>query len=172
MSSPIIKHAVYSVIILLVQVLILNNLNFGGFINPFLYLAILLIMPMDVQNWIIVPVGFVVGIIIDSFLNTVGVHASAAVLLAYTRPYLLRYLAPREGYEAGSQPVPSQFGALWFFKYITLAVLMHHLYLFFIEAFTFQGIFLTLWRAVISTVFTVAIIMLVQFFSDPGKKRS
>src|SRR5690554_6639252 len=93
------KYALSLIAIVLVQVMILNNINLGGFINPYLYVLFILILPIDIPNWFLIFIAFLMGILMDVFLNTVGMHASATVFLGFMRPLYLRYLAPREGYE-------------------------------------------------------------------------
>jgi hypothetical protein len=107
----------------------------------------------------------------DLFLNSAGMHAAASVFIAFLRPFLLRYLAPRDGYEPDSLPTPSYFGFLWFLKYSTITVFAHHLFLFIIEAFTFANFFVTLWKTTISTLFTLFIIMIVTLFGYKKEKR-
>lgn len=170
MINTIGKYIFHFIVIILIQVLILNNLNLSGYINPFLYVIVLLTLPVEMPGWLLLLAGMVTGLIIDAFLNTIGVHASAGVFLAFLRPYFLRYLAPREGYEPGSLPTPSHFGFVWFFKYVLLAVFAHHLFLFLIEVFTFDAILRTIWKTIVSTIFTVGFIMIAQLFSGSKKK--
>jgi len=165
------RYILSYIAIILVQVLILNNLNLGGYINPWLYILFILILPVETPKWLLLIFGFITGLIIDSFLNTIGMHASATVLLAFLRPLFLRFLAPRDGYDPGSLPVPSHFGFAWFLKYAIVSVFTHHLFLFIVEAFTFEHFFVTLWKTILSSIATLLIIMLAQLFSSREKRR-
>lgn len=158
--------------LLLIQVLILNNLNLGGYINPYLYILFLLILPVAIPGWLLLFLGFFLGLIIDVFLNTPGIHASATVFLAFMRPFFLRYIAPRDGYEPGSLPIPAHFGFIWFFRYAVLGVLSHHFFYFLVEAFTFKDLFSTLWRVILSSVFTLLFIMIAQLFGQTKIRRN
>jgi rod shape-determining protein MreD len=157
--------------IFLVQILVLNNLNLGGYINPWLYVLFLLILPVEIPNWLLLVLAFVTGLLMDTFLNTIGLHASATVFLAFLRPFLLRIFSPRDGYEPGSLPVPSHFGLGWFLKYTLLAVLAHHLFLFVVEAFSFESFGATLWKTILSTLVTLVVIMIAQLFSSRERRR-
>lgn len=165
------RYLLNFIAIILVQVLVLNNLNLGGHINPWLYVLFILILPVEIPNWLLLVFGFVTGLIMDAFLNTIGMHASATVFLAFLRPLFLRFLAPRDGYETGSLPIPSNFGFAWFLKYAIVSVMAHHLFLFIIEAFTFEHIFVTLWKSILSSVVTIVVIMIAQLFSSREKRR-
>ncbi len=165
------RYLLSFIAIILVQVLILNNLNLGGYINPWLYVLFILILPVETPKWLLLVFGFITGLIMDAFLNTIGMHASATVFLAFLRPLFLRFLAPRDGYEPGSLPVPSHFGFGWFLKYAIVSVTTHHLFLFIVEAFTFEHFFVTLWKSILSSLVTLMVIMIAQLFSSREKRR-
>lgn len=165
------RYLISFIAILLVQVLVLNNLNLGGYINPWLYVLFILILPVETPNWLLLVFGFVTGLIMDAFLNTIGMHASATVFLAFLRPLFLRFLAPRDGFEPGSLPVPSHFGFAWFLKYAIVSVAAHHLFLFIVEAFTLENFFVTLWKTILSSLATLLVIMIAQLFSSREKRR-
>ncbi|ASB48847.1 rod shape-determining protein MreD [Alkalitalea saponilacus] len=166
------KYLINFLVIVFIQVLILNNLNLGGYINPWLYLLFILILPVEIPDWMLLLIGFLTGLLMDMFLNTIGMHASATVFLAFIRPFLLRFFAPRDGYEPGSLPIPSHFGVGWFLKYVSLTVVAHHIFLFYVEVFNFDTPLLTLWKAIVSSVFTIAFIMVAQMFGAMKSSRS
>jgi len=89
-------------------------------------------------------------------------HAFACVLVAYIRPFLLKVIAPREGYDAGTTPGVKYFGLDWFMRYAVIIVFTHHFALFFIETFKFHEFFSTLFRVILSSIFTLIIILLSQ----------
>ncbi len=165
------RYLLSFIAIVLVQVLVLNNLNLGGYVNPWLYVLFILILPVETPKWLLLVFGFITGLIMDAFLNTIGMHASATVFLAFLRPIFLRFLAPRDGYEPGSLPVPSHFGFGWFLKYALVSVTTHHLFLFIVEAFTFENFFVTLWKSILSSLVTIMVIMIAQLFSSREKRR-
>lgn len=151
------------VFLVLLQVLILNNIQFSGFVNPYFYVLFILLMPFETPNWILLVIAFLLGLSIDLFANTIGMHASATVLMAFIRPYILRIFAPRDNYEVGTFPRVYYYGFSWFLKYSLILVLVHHIFLFFIEVFRFSDIMMTLSRTLLSSLFTLILIMLSQF---------
>jgi rod shape-determining protein MreD len=152
------------VFLVLLQVLVLNNILFLGWINPFIYILFILLIPFETPGWLLLLTAFGLGISIDSFSNTPGLHTSATVAMAYLRPYVLRLIAPREGYEPGTFPRMHYFGFGWFLKYSAILVLAHHIILFSVEAFTWVDFHFTLFRAAVSAVFSTILIMISQFF--------
>lgn len=148
--------------------MVLNNIQFSGFINPFVYIVFIMMLPVKIPGPLLLIIAFFTGLLIDMFSNTMGMHAAACVFMAYTRPTVLRYLAPREGYEAESIPSVRVQGFTWFLIYASILTLIHHLVLFYIEVFRFSEFFTTLFRVVLSSVATIIAIMISQYlFGKP-----
>ena len=152
------------IFVIILQVFVLNNIDLGQYINPYFYVIFILLLPFETPRWILLISGFALGISLDLFSQTPGMHASATVFVAFMRPYVLSLIAPRENYELGTLPRIYYYGFGWFFKYTIILVLLHHIFLFYVEAFTFQDFFQTLGRALMSSVFTIVLIVLSQFF--------
>lgn len=150
--------------LVLLQALVLNNVAFNGFINPYLYVLFILMLPFETPKWLTLVSGFILGFTIDIFTNTLGMHLSASIFLAYSREYVLRLISPREGYDATSSPTISDMGIAWFVTYCSILVLLHHIFLFFVEAFRFTEFFTILWRAILSSFFTLLLIFIGQLF--------
>jgi rod shape-determining protein MreD len=156
------KHVGNFFFLLLLQVLILNHVDFSGFINGYLYVLFILLLPFETPKWLLLVAAFVMGFSVDIFCQTLGVHAFATVTMAFIRPYLLSILAPRDGYEAGSQPNVNSFGFEWFLRYAIIMVFAHHFVLFYTETFKFHQFFSTLLRVILSSIFTLVLIVLSQ----------
>ncbi|RLD62362.1 MAG: rod shape-determining protein MreD [Bacteroidetes bacterium] len=150
-------------ILVILQVILFNNIQFSGYINPYFYIIFILLLPFETPKWILMLSSFLLGLSIDIFSNTIGMHASACVFIAFLRPHILQYIAPREGYEASSLPRIHYYGFSWFLKYSTILILAHHIFLFYIEVYTFSGFFYTLSRALLSSIFTIILIVFSQY---------
>jgi len=151
------------IVLVLIQVLILNNIEFSGYINPFLYVLFILLLPFETPAWLLLVSGFVLGLTVDLFMNTPGLHAAATVLMAFVRPFVLRIFAPRDGYEPGTFPRIFYYGVSWFFKYSALLIVIHHFFLFYLEVFRFTDFFSTFSRVILSSVFSIILVVLSQF---------
>ncbi|MEA3446683.1 MAG: rod shape-determining protein MreD [Bacteroidota bacterium] len=152
------------IILVLLQVLLLDNINLMGSVNPYFYVLFVLLIPFETPGWLLLLTSFVLGITIDSFRDTLGLHTFATVAVAYLRPYVLQLISPRDGYEPGTFPRMYYYGFAWFLKYTTILVVIHHFILFFIEAFSFYDSMNTLVNAVFSSLFTITLILISQFF--------
>lgn len=150
--------------LVLVQVLIFNNIEIGGYLTPYIYIIFIILLPFETPRWIALMLGFFLGFSIDIFTDTMGMHTASTVFLAFIRPYVLSSFAPRDGYENGTFPRVFFYGLPWFIKYTSLLVVSHHIMLFYIEMFSFQDFFSTLLRVILSSLFTIALIVSSQFF--------
>ena len=171
MIVKIIQNIFRFIFLVLLQVLVLNHIQWNGFVNPYVYLLFILLLPYETPRWLLLVSAFLIGVTIDMFGNTSGMHAAASVLMAFARPGILRLIAPRDGYEAETRLTPYVMGFKWFFTYVSLAVLVHHLAYFYIEVFRFTEFFFTFFKAILNSVITIMLIILGQYiFSKRSKK--
>ena len=157
------KYVIMFVVLVLVQVLILNNIQISGLINPYIYILFVLLLPFNIQGYFLLGLSFLIGITVDIFGNTPGIHAGATVLLGFIRPGLASLISSRELIEKGTTPNMTQLGFASFIKYTVISVLIHHLVLFFAETFSFGDILETLLRWILSSLFSILIILGSQF---------
>jgi len=146
------------IILILVQVLALNNIQFLGYINPYIYILFIFTLPVRTPQWLTLLLSFLIGIIIDIFSNTMGMHAFASVLIGFLRPYVIKLFI---SIDEGNNPTPTfyTFGVGVYVKYVVVLVLIHHFTLFFIEAFSFQHILIVFSKAFFSSVVSILIIL-------------
>lgn len=152
------------------QVVILNNIQLGGYINPYFYVLFILLLPFETPKWLLLISAFVLGLLVDMFSDTIGLHAAACVLMAYCRPGVLRIVSPRQEYEPGIRPIIRDLGVKWFFNYSLILVSTHHILLFFLEVFSFSDFFHTLLRTILSIMFTILLLILSQYIMYKREK--
>ena len=163
MIKIILRNIVRFVFLVLFQVWVLNNIQFNGYVNPYMYILFIILLPFKTPSWLILILASLLGLSIDMFSDTLGMHMSASILMAFIRPFVLQAISPRDGFEVGTFPRIYYYGFVWFFKYTILLVFIHHLFLFSVEVFKFYNYYLVLWRTAISTVFTTLLIILSQY---------
>ena len=152
------------VVLILFQVLVMDNVMINGYMIPYTYILFILLMPFETPRWIQLLSGFALGLVMDLFSGTPGMHTAASVLIAFVRPYLLDLLASRDGYEPETFPRVHYYGLLWFLKYAALIVVIHHLALFYLEVFQLKHFFSTLLRVILSSILSTSTIVLSQYF--------
>ncbi|MEO9803317.1 MAG: Rod shape-determining protein MreD [Reichenbachiella sp.] len=152
-----------AILLILAQVLLFKNLVLFDSAFCFGYILIFLMLPMDTNAIVQLLVGFVVGIIIDSFYNTLGIHAAASVLLVYFRIYWSLVMTPSGGYDSGPKINVRTQGLGWFLTYSYPLIFAHVLLLFFIEAAGFSLFWQTLTKVFYSSIFTLIVILIIQY---------
>lgn len=162
MLDTILKYTGLFILLLAIQVLLMNNIQFSGYVNPYIYILFILLLPIETPSWLLLILSFITGLIVDLTSGTLGLHTSATVFAGFIRPYVLNIFSPHEGYETGDLPGIRTFGLRWFISYVLVIVLLHHMVLFYIEVFTFDYFFRTMLRVLLSTGFTVLFIIIVQ----------
>jgi rod shape-determining protein MreD len=163
MSQVLFANIIRFILLVPIQVLVLDNINLGGYINPYLYVLFILMLPFEIPGWALLFLSFMTGLTIDMFSGTPGMHAAASTLIAYLRPMVARRVGDNREIEPGMQPSIMSMGFSWFFMYSLILVFVHHFALFLIEVFRFSGIFSILLRTLYSTLFTLTLIILVQY---------
>jgi rod shape-determining protein MreD len=164
MINSILRFGVIIIILILFQVLVLNHIQFSGYVNPYVYIMIVLLLPSLTPSWLVLVTSFLSGLVIDLFCGSPGMHASATLLAGFSRPYVLRLISPSDGYESGSNLSMAVYGVRWFIIYTLLIVLIHHTALFFLEVFRFADFFRTILRILLSSFFTIGFILLIEYY--------
>ena len=164
MINSILRFGLIFVLLILVQVLLLDNIQFSGYVNPYVYLMFILLLPIEIPSWLLLILSFGTGLIIDFFTGAPGMHTSATVLAGFVRPYALRIISPKDGYELGLDPSMVTYGFRWFLTYTLLMILVHHTALFYLEVFRLADFFRTMLRVILSSLFSIAFILLIEYY--------
>lgn len=165
MIYTVLKRLGWFVVLVLLQVLVFNHIYIFGYGTPFLYIYLILKMPIKVPRYVVLIVGFLLGLTIDVFTNTLGLNASATVLLAFLQPYFLKMYAPRD-IEEELVPERRQIGNWPFLKYVTWGVCLHHSTLLMLEYFTYVGFLQILVRIVVCSLLTISFIWAIDKLVD------
>jgi rod shape-determining protein MreD len=157
----VLQNIIRFVLLVLAQVLILNNIQFNGFVNPYLYVLFVLSLPVRTAKWVVLGLAFALGLIIDAFSNTMGMHAFATVLMAFLRAPVINLFT---SLDEGSNPDPSfhSFGIGAYIRYAVALVLVHNITLFTLEAFNFINFGAILLKIALSSLITLLLVFGIQ----------
>lgn len=147
---------------MLAQILIVNHLTLSSYLNPYFYIFFILMLPVKTTPPVMLLTGFITGMLLDSFMDTPGMHSLATTSIAYMRIYFLRASLSKEQLDTIKQPDIAGTSLQWYMLYALLFTFVHHSILFFAEAFTFTEFFSTLYRIILSTLTTFVIIMAIH----------
>ncbi len=165
------RYLVSFILLVFLQVFILNNIQFSGYINPYIYVIFILALPFETPKWFLLILAFILGLTVDLFSSTVGMHSTATVFMAFLRPYVLEVISPRDGYESETLPQLRYYGPSWYIKYSAILIFAHHFILFYIEVFRFSNFFTTFVRVILSSIFTIILVLISQYFYRKDTKR-
>lgn len=168
MNSTLLYNLSRFILLLAAQVLIFNNINFLGFINPFPYILFIILYPVNGNKSGLLASSFILGILMDLFWNSGGVHTAACVMLAYYRPMLFKF-AFGLSYEYQTIRINDKLSPERF-SFILLSVVIHHLTLFILEVFTLSSLWEILVRTIVSTLFTTLLCILIIYLIKPSKQ--
>lgn len=160
----VIQNIIWFIVLVLAQVLALNNIQFLGFINPYIYILFILLLPVRLPRGILLLLAFGLGLTIDAFSNTMGMHAFATVLVAFFRNGVIKLFT---SIEEGNNPTPSfyTFGVGAYVKYVVVMVLLHHSALFILESFSFNHLWIVTFKILLSSLVTILLILGIRSFN-------
>ncbi len=165
------RYLISFTVLVFLQVFILNNIQFSGYINPYIYILFIIALPFETPNWALLILAFILGLTVDLFSSTIGMHCSATVFMAFIRPYVLKVISPRDGYESETLPQLKYYGASWFIRYSAILIFAHHFVLFYVEVFRLTNFFTTFVRVVLSSIFTIIVVLISQYFYGKEVRR-
>lgn len=163
-SINIIRFAV----LLLIQVIICNHINFLGYINPYIYIIFIFLFPIRDNRISLLLASFLLGMLIDMFSDSGGVNAAAALCLAYARPVLLKTSFGMLYEHHTIKFNNTELGSL--ITYITLGTILHHFVLFFLEIFNIASILLIIKKTLFSSIFTIILCVLIIILFSRNRK--
>ena len=171
MNSSIIKHGIRFVLLVLAQILIFKSIDLDtngfSYFTIFIYPVFILLLPIRTPTVLVVLLGFLIGLTVDVFYDSLGVHAGASVFSAFIRSTILHLLEPRGGYEVNASPTKSNYGINFFFKYAAIFMFFHIVVYFSLEIFTpvyFNEIFI---RTGFSFILSILFVIIYQYLFNP-----
>jgi hypothetical protein len=171
MSRTIIINLIRFVILVFIQVFLLKNVTLYNLSTPYLYILFILLLPFETPNILLFSLALILGLTIDAFYNTPGLHATACVTLAFVRVLFISITVQKDGFDNEPEPTLSVMGFRWFSAYALVLTLFHHFFLFNLEVFRFSEIQYTFTRVVLSSIFTVFLILISGLLFFKRKER-
>lgn len=159
--SDLIRNIIRFAIFILVQVYVLNKVpHLHQFIVPYIYYLFLLWLPFSISRIALLIIAFILGITLDYFTNTPGLHAAACILVAYVRPFVINILTPKESSEFNyREPSPKSMGWTPYLVYVLILTIFHHVYLTILEWLSFGSILTLLIKVVSTTAISLLLII-------------
>lgn len=161
-------NSIRFIVFLSLQVLIFNNINLFGYLNPYPYVLFILLYPVNSNKSVLLLGSFALGILLDMFCNSGGIHTTAALVLAFIRPTLFKFSFGLS-YEYQTVKIADKISPERI-TLLLLAIFIHHFVLFYLEYFRISLFFTILTRTLLSTLFTFIICLLIIYLIKPNKR--
>ena len=146
------------ILVMALQVLLFDQLQLLGVCHPYIYVLCLLMMPITLPHSIDMILGAIAGIIMDIFCNSLGVHTAACILVMFIRPYLIGAIVSDKD-RLNEQINLHTIGMEALVKYIVIMVLIHHLTIFLLAAWSWHHIGFVVLETIVSSTVTILIII-------------
>jgi len=168
MNNQLVLNILRFVLLVLVQVLIFNHLNFLGFINPMVYIIFLYWYPIRKNRALFMLVAFFLGFVIDIFSDSMAIHALSTLTVAYLRPLIMRFcFGVNYEFQTFSFKNTTQVQRITFLAFLVIA---HHLVYFGIEILSFSHILLLLKKLFMTSVVTLFVCLLFSSLFAPSSE--
>ncbi|TXE09380.1 rod shape-determining protein MreD [Gelidibacter salicanalis] len=168
MTKETLNIAARFVVLILVQVLIFNHINFMGYINPYIYIIFIILFPANNNRTLFVFLAFLLGFCVDIFSDSGGVHAAACVTIAYIRPIFLKFTFGTVYDYQSIKFNQIDFGSK--LTYFSALIFIHHLIMYALEIFNISKILLILQKTLFSGIFTIILCMLITILFSQKRK--
>jgi len=146
------------IVVMLLQVLLFDQLQLLGVCHPYIYILCLLMMPITLPHSVDMIIGAIIGLVMDVFCNSLGIHTAACVLLMFIRPYLIGVIVNDKD-RLNEQITLRAIGMEAMIKYVIILVLIHHLTVFALGAWSWNHIGFVLLETLISGLVTISVII-------------
>jgi len=158
-------------VLAIIQVLVFKRIAFNwgdfAFIHLIIYPLFLILLPIKTPRPVVIFLGFLLGLFVDLFYDSPGLHASAAVFTGYARGILLDFIEPYEGYNTTDSPNVETMGIGWFMTFSSILFGLHLIWYFSVEAFSFVFFFEILLNTIFSFIASFIIVMLLLLIFRP-----
>ncbi|SDM44506.1 hypothetical protein SAMN05421813_11271 [Daejeonella rubra] len=163
MGRVVITNSIRFLLLIATQVFLLKNIGYYNLSIPYMYILFILILPFGIPNGLLFLFAFLTGLTIDVFYDTLGLNAAACTVMAFVRIVFISLTVQRDGFDNEPEPSLGIMGFRWFIFYAFILTFSHHFILFTFENFKFTEIGYTLIRVILSTLFTVFLILITEF---------
>jgi len=168
MNSALLGNITRFILLLIAQILIFNRIDLFGFINPFPYILFIILYPVNGNKSGLLAASFLLGLLMDMFWNSGGVHAAACLVLAYYRPAIFKFSFglsyEYQTVRLNDVVTPERF------SFLLIAIVLHHFVLFVLEVFKVSFLWDILVRTVLSTIFTIITCIIIIYIIKPSKR--
>lgn len=152
------RYSIRLVLVIPLQVLLIDQLQWLGIVHPQIYILCLLMLPIRMPQWADMLIGAALGLVMDIYANSLGMHISACVAIMYFR----RLLIPRfvsESERISGDICSGSIGTIAMWQMTGILVLIHHLMIGILSAWSFAHFGMTILSILVSSLISFLLII-------------
>jgi len=165
------KYLWLTPVFVFIQIYILNQVLFSGYINPYFYIMLIICLPQITPKWFLLLFAFFLGFLLDIFSGSIGFHSTACVSIAFLKPHLEKIVIPKNTISGEQDLFLQKLGFKMFSILAFLMIFIHHAILFLLAHFKLASFTDILGKVSMSSLITFVIILVGQFFFFKSEKR-
>ncbi|NNC94107.1 MAG: hypothetical protein HKN92_01000 [Chitinophagales bacterium] len=165
------RQIILFISVIIVQVIVFNNISVSGYINTYIYILFIILLPLNTAPWLQVFSSFAIGLTLDILSGTIGMHAAACTATGFIRPFLINTLISKDA-EPGAIPGVYFRGLGWFVTYSSILILIHHMIYFIIEKGGFIQFGSTFLKILASSFFSLTLIVMLAILISNKRDRA
>lgn len=154
----VLEYTILFIVVVVLQFFLFNNLNLGVYINPLIYIAFIVMLPMEIPSIAVLMLGLLTGLTMDFTMGTSGINTIATLFTAFSRPIVLNLTVGKDEVRDGGMPTIERLGTSKYFRYTITVIFIQCLVFFTFESLTWSFYYLTLLRVGLSTAATLALV--------------
>ena len=170
MGRTTIQFIVLWVVLVLVQA-IFSKIMLFDVATPIVFIYLLLRLPIGLSYNIVFTVAFITGLTIDMYNNTQGMNALSSLLISSIRTKVFYTFVTRDDETVHIIPSIKSVGTGNYLKYAGSLTFIYCLLVFFIQAFTFHNVPLTLMRIVCSFALSLVLIYAIDSLVNTRREK-
>ena len=169
MTRSIFRYLLHFFILIIIQLFVLDNLFLFNLIHPYIYFTLILMLPVNINRYLLISIALVYGFIIDILSFTYGLHTSTLVFIGFLRPYMMRMFVSEEQIEQNIEVHFSTLGARRYLIYLLIMLFIHHSLLNILQVLSFREYIFTFYKTVLNIIASLLIIVVydLTFFVKP-----
>ena len=158
------------ILLLLAQVMFFSNIHAHPLLDVYIYPICILSLPFNTPRWLLMILSLIMGLSVDFFLGSLGMHGAAALLLGFLRPNLVSIITPK-GADFEINPNIYVQGFMWFTTYYSVAYLVLLGSYFCIESWGFYNLFWLIIKILLSTTTSILLSIFILYLFTTDKRR-
>ncbi|MBO5673354.1 MAG: rod shape-determining protein MreD [Paludibacteraceae bacterium] len=140
------------------QVLLFDHLHIAIWGFPMVYILFLLNLSPRLSKWAELLIGCSVGLLMDVWYSSLGIHMAACVAIAFIRPMLLDNML-QDIERIKDRVMGRTIGTAEYAKCVVLLTVIHHFIVFALEAWSWSQWWIVLLQTLISSTMTIIILL-------------